>query len=109
MWNFSDAVVLGKHSQIYADNEAAQEERAPFKMPVEERVKEKLAAMGIKVPKALAVTDEGGVIETSRSGLQEAKLLHYDKEDLISFHGLCVSKSLTKACSELEYEHPTVI
>jgi ATP-dependent RNA helicase DDX27 len=35
--------------------------------------------------------------------------LHYDKEDLISFHSLYISKVLAKACSELEYEHPTVI
>ena len=35
--------------------------------------------------------------------------MHYDKEDLISFHSLYISKVLAKACSELEYEHPTVI
>ena len=34
---------------------------------------------------------------------------HYDKEDLISFHQLFISKPLVKACQELEYEHPTVI
>ena len=34
--------------------------------------------------------------------------MHYDKEDLISFHSLFLAKPLTKACSELEYEHPTV-
>lgn len=34
---------------------------------------------------------------------------HYDKEDLISFHQLFLSKPLVKACGDLEYEHPTVI
>ena len=35
--------------------------------------------------------------------------MHYDKEDLISFHQLFISKPLTKAATELDYEHPTVI
>ena len=35
--------------------------------------------------------------------------IHYDKEDLISFHQLFISKPLTKAAHELDYEHPTVI
>jgi len=34
---------------------------------------------------------------------------HYDKEDLISFHELFLTKPLVKACHELDYEHPTVI
>jgi len=34
---------------------------------------------------------------------------HYDKEDLIQFHELMLSKPLVRACSELDYEHPTVI
>jgi hypothetical protein len=41
--------------------------------------------------------------------INEAKVLHYDKEDLVTFHSLFISKPLTKAASELEYEHPTVI
>jgi superfamily II DNA/RNA helicase len=36
-------------------------------------------------------------------------MLHYDKEDLTTFHNLFLNKALTKACSDLEYEHPTVI
>ena len=35
--------------------------------------------------------------------------IHYDKEDLISFHQLFISKPLAKAAQELDYEHPTVI
>ena len=34
---------------------------------------------------------------------------HYDKEDLIQFHELLLSKPLVRACSEMDYEHPTVI
>lgn len=34
---------------------------------------------------------------------------HYDKEDLVQFHELMLSKPLVKACSELDYDHPTVI
>jgi superfamily II DNA/RNA helicase len=34
---------------------------------------------------------------------------HYDKDDLIQFHELMLSKPLVRACSEMEYEHPTVI
>jgi ATP-dependent RNA helicase RhlE len=43
-----------------------------------------------------------------KAGAAEAKR-HYDKEDLISFHQLFISKPLVKACQDLDYEHPTVI
>jgi superfamily II DNA/RNA helicase len=35
--------------------------------------------------------------------------LFYDKDDLIQFHELMLAKPLVKACSDLEYEHPTII
>jgi 5,10-methylenetetrahydrofolate reductase len=35
--------------------------------------------------------------------------MHYDKEDLVQFHELMLSKPLVKACSELDYDHPTII
>ena len=35
--------------------------------------------------------------------------VHYEKDDLISFHELYISKPLVKACSALEYDHPTRI
>ena len=43
MWNFKDAVVLGKHAQSLIDGLDEEEttnldERAPFRVPVEERV-----------------------------------------------------------------------
>ena len=41
--------------------------------------------------------------------IKEDATIHYDKEDLISFHQLFISKPLTKAALELDYEHPTVI
>jgi len=55
--------------------------------------------------------EDGGAVEVedfSKVGNEAAKI-HYDKEDLVSFHSLSLSKPLTKACQELEYEHPTVI
>ena len=47
--------------------------------------------------------------EAVEEKINEAKLMHYDKEDLVTFHSLFISKALTKAAAELEYEHPTVI
>ena len=41
MWTFSEAVVLGKHAQSFVDGEeapTADDERAPFRVPVEEKV-----------------------------------------------------------------------
>jgi len=46
-----------------------------------------------------------GLPETNQGNAKE----HYDKEDLILFHELQLSKPLVKACSELDYDHPTVI
>ena len=40
--------------------------------------------------------------------INQAKLF-YDKDDLIQFHELMLAKPLVKACSDLEYEHPTII
>ena len=34
---------------------------------------------------------------------------HYDPEDLIQFHELMLQKPLVKACSDLGYDHPTII
>ncbi|CAI2386644.1 unnamed protein product [Moneuplotes crassus] len=35
--------------------------------------------------------------------------VHYEKDDLISFHDLFLSRPLVKACNSLEYDHPTRI
>lgn len=35
--------------------------------------------------------------------------IHYEKDDLISFHDLFLSRPLVKACNSLEYDHPTRI
>lgn len=45
MWKFSEAVVLGKHAQSFADGEeepTAADERAPFRVSLEEKVHLKL-------------------------------------------------------------------
>ncbi len=45
MWNFKDAVVVGKHAQslndaLDADETTAQDERAPFRIPIESKVQQ---------------------------------------------------------------------
>lgn len=35
--------------------------------------------------------------------------VHYEKDDLLSFHDLLLSRPLVKACNALEYDHPTRI
>lgn len=112
MWNFKDAVVLGKHAQSLNDGLEEEEttnldERAPFRVPVEERVKLWLEDKGIAIPKHLQFVEKHETLIEPK--VNEAKLMHYDKEDLVSFHSLFISKALTKAASELEYDHPTVI
>ena len=44
-----------------------------------------------------------------KTKIETTGALHYDKDDLIQFHELMLSKPLVKACSELDYDHPTVI
>ena len=116
MWSFKDAVVLGKHAQNLNDglNEdettAAQDEKAPFRQTVEDRVRQYLQDKLIEVPHNLKFTKLDTVdYDKQETKINEAKLMHYDKEDLVSFHQLFISKALAKAASELEYEHPTVI
>jgi hypothetical protein len=41
MWKFSESVVLGKHAQSFVDNDdetTNADERAPYKIPIEEKV-----------------------------------------------------------------------
>jgi hypothetical protein len=71
MWKFSEAVVLGKHAQIFADGEekngSNNEDKAPYKLTIEERVLQKMEAAGLKVPKSLAIKETER--ETVVSGL----------------------------------------
>jgi ATP-dependent RNA helicase DDX27 len=68
---------------------------------------------GLKLPQELVqiATKQGDDDDQMEEmdGNKEAKAMHYDKEDLISFHELLLGKPLTKACADLNYEHPTVI
>jgi hypothetical protein len=93
------------------------DERAPFEIPLSEKVAEKMKANGVVLPDFLTIgdkvdkkdlekeDDEGDVKKQSVANARN----HYDKEDLISFHQLFISKPLTKAASDLDFEHPTVI
>lgn len=47
--------------------------------------------------------------ETNTEATEKKEKFKYDKEDLISFHELFLSKPLVKACTALEYDHPTRI
>ena len=76
---------------------------------MEERVLAKIDQHKVKIPQELQVLQRQ--IEEEKEEIVEAEdpKIHYDKEDLISFHQLFISKPLTKAAHELDYEHPTVI
>jgi hypothetical protein len=47
--------------------------------------------------------------EKPKQPMKNDAKMFYDKEDLISFHQIFISKPLVKACHDLDYEHPTVI
>ena len=89
------------------------DEKAPFTLTIEERCETKMAERNIKLPEELIKlqkldeenNDEGNELPI----MPENAKIHYDKEDLISFHQLFISKPLTKAAADLDYEHPTVI
>jgi len=68
---------------------------------LKERVKRKMKEMEMEASDAE---------EKPQKAVKKDEAKHYyDKEDLISFHELFLSKPLVKACAELDYEHPTVI
>jgi superfamily II DNA/RNA helicase len=78
-------------------------------LPVEVRVAQFLEQRSIKIPASLKITTSQVQEEPQLSQVEQAKMMHYDKEDLVTFHALFVSKAIAKACGELEYDHPTVI
>jgi superfamily II DNA/RNA helicase len=66
---------------------------------------------GLKLPQELVqiATKQGDDDDQMEEMDGNKEAMHYDKEDLISFHELLLGKPLTKACADLNYEHPTVI
>ena len=87
-WKFKDILqVDGKKKEQmeeWGDTTANTDDRPPFKIPLSERCEEKLKSKGISLPSFLISNksdkEEKVVIE------KENARIHYDKEDLISFH-----------------------
>ena len=112
LWNFSESLQVDKKINLNDMDEATTaDEKAPFLLTIEERVQAKLKERGITVPAELLSLKKSGDDdgEQEQEVPKEDARIHYDKEDLISFHQLFISKPLTKAALELDYEHPTVI
>ena len=87
-----------------------KDERPPFMVPLIERCADKLKDKGVSIPaflRPISGAKEDPAVEEKET--KEAARIHYDKEDLISFHQLFISKPLTKAAQDLDFEHPTVI
>ena len=86
---------------------------------MEDRVKKHLRLQEVDIHVELAElaeqskpgdSKEAGETKLEMKSTKEAiSALHYDKDDLVQFHELMLSKPLVKACSELDYDHPTVI
>jgi superfamily II DNA/RNA helicase len=72
---------------------------------MEERVDRVMQEFNIKKPEQEPEVKEDTVPEVT---VNQAKLF-YDKDDLVQFHELMLAKPLVKACSDLDYDHPTII
>ena len=73
------------------DNEATTaDEKAPFLQSTEDRVQQKILQYKLKLPEELEKfqkqSTEEGKDQIEEENLQEDATIHYDKEDLISFH-----------------------
>ena len=106
IWNFQSQLLNPKRDEDITNDTSGKEDE---KLTIVERVLERLAAhkvdMKTEMAKLLEEKDGNFAPELVQNTAKE----HYDKEDLIQFHELMLSKPLVRACSELEYEHPTVI
>jgi ATP-dependent helicase YprA (DUF1998 family) len=103
-WKFSDVLQV---DALKPDLDFDEDERPPFLVPLSERCLEKLTSNGVKLPEFLQAKAQ--VAEQAVAEVKENARIHYDKEDLISFHQLFISKPLAKAAQDLDFEHPTVI
>ena len=75
---------------------------------MEEKIKTILDDYGVAISDAEGEPQKVEASKAKNDKKADAKIF-YDKEDLISFHQLFLSKPLVKACNDLDYEHPTVI
>ncbi len=115
VWNFADTVKQDKHHQNHAaernengyeGDEMQQEKKGKT---IDERIKAILDDYGLVVSDAEQPQPQKAKEQKNNAKFKTDAKIHYDKEDLISFHQLFISKPLVKACFDLEYEHPTVI
>ena len=100
LWNYSEAIKVDNQRQQQNFDELEENKE----MSMEERIQMKLAEYGIDIPTAQVTNPED---EKAQREKEKAQLLaapkinakhHYDKEDLISFHQIFISKPLVKAC-----------
>lgn len=78
---------------------------------MDERVQRLLWERGIKISKELIKKSDAKDDGATHNSLLKNKeaAFHYDKEDLVQFHDLLLQKPLIRACSDLDYQHPTII
>jgi len=120
-WNFGAQITVDdgkKQAEQDPDQAATAEETEELgqveggEETVQEQVQRVLEQLGVDMEKEMAQQalskgkDDPAL--TSLAKNTEAKM-HYDKDDLIQFHELMLSKPLIRACSDLDYEHPTII
>ena len=90
LWNFAGSLQLDQRPGYEMDNDMATtaDEKAPFLMTLEERVASKMQERKVTLPQELldlqkqTRTEKDDAAEVPK---EDAKI-HYDKEDLISFH-----------------------
>ncbi|CDW79227.1 rna helicase [Stylonychia lemnae] len=107
IWNFQDTIKTDQQKQKYNQELAEEKEKQNFKN-LEEKIVKILDDYGLTISDN--EQDQPKQNQGPKPQIQKTDAkVHYDKEDLISFHQLFISKPLVKACQDLEYDHPTVI
>lgn len=81
-----------------------------------DRVLKHLRLQHVEISEELAKLEEQRLNSDAKdAGMEKTVVIkddaksHYDQEDLIQFHELMLSKPLVRACTVLDYDHPTVI
>ena len=101
-WQFSHQLVLQKK------NDEGRE--APEEVTIQERVVRTLEAQGQDIKDLIASFEKDRPKDNKQEKLIEPSAKeHYDEEDLVQFTELAMSKPLVRACTELGYDHPTII
>ena len=112
LWNFNSQIkvdAVSKFDSIYDDTTNEASDAVPE--TIQDKVKLRLKVHNIEMPEMAELMNQSEKLNLEHQMAAQAGNAkeHYDKDDLIMFHELMLSKPLVRACSELEYEHPTVI